>query len=90
MEIIEEECTETGLKSDEESATCNLNGECSYFLTDRRVFTEELRPRIVEPQQPTITSEFEVEPEVLNQEDNADDAQRAEDTRTCQQGLQED
>ena len=77
MEIIEEESTETGLKSDEESATCddeNQNSECSYFLTDRQVFTEELRPRIVEPEQPTITSEFEIEPEVLNQENNADHA----------------
>jgi hypothetical protein len=38
------------------------------------VFTEELRPRIVEPKQPTVTSEFDVEPEELIKEVNADDA----------------
>jgi hypothetical protein len=35
VEIIEEDCTEPGLKSYEESATCedeNLNGECSHKL----------------------------------------------------------
>jgi hypothetical protein len=48
VEIIEEECTETGLKSDEEFSTyddVNQNSECSYFLKDRRVFTEELQTK---------------------------------------------
>ena len=34
VEIIDEDYTETGLKSDEESTTCedeNLDGECGYF-----------------------------------------------------------
>ena len=42
--------------------------------TDRWVFEEELRPRIVVPLQPTIPSEFDDEPEVLIKEGNADDA----------------
>jgi hypothetical protein len=78
VEIIEEDYTETGSKSDEESATCedeNLDGECGYFSTDRRVFEEELRPRIVVPLQPTILSEFDVEPDVLIKEGNAEDSQ---------------
>jgi hypothetical protein len=63
VEIIEEDYTEPGLNSDAESVTCeddNLIGECSYFAKDRRVFTEELRPMIVELKQPTVTSEFDV------------------------------
>jgi hypothetical protein len=77
VEIIEEDFTEPGLKSDSESAIFendNLNCECIYFETDRRVFTEELRPRIVEPKQLTVTSEFDVEPKELIKDVYTDDA----------------